>query len=76
MKKEEFISIQRVITFLSVFPQTISLIRVENHDRTTTADSIVFEKKRKKKNMKIFIFVPFNAHYQKNKIVFIATVAP
>ena len=49
MKKEEFISIQRVITFLSVFPQTISLIRVENHDRTTTADSIVFEKKRKKK---------------------------
>ena len=25
-----------LITFLSVFPQTISLNRVENHDRRTT----------------------------------------
>ena len=45
-KKEEIIFIQRANQFLSVFPQTISLIRAGNHDIKTTLSIQIFSEKK------------------------------
>ena len=47
-KKEEIIFIQRANQFLSVFPQTISLIRAGNHDIKTTLSIQIFSEKKTK----------------------------
>ena len=48
MKKEEIIFIHRVNQFLSVLPETIPFIRVENHDRRTTLPIQMFFEKTPK----------------------------
>ena len=48
MTKEEIIFIHRVITFLSAFPQTISLVTAENHlERTKLPIQLYSEKNTK-----------------------------
>ena len=65
IKKEEIIFTQRVNQFLSVLPQTIPFIRVENHDRRTTLPIQMFFE-----NTKVILLMHFSVCYQKTKNCF------
>ena len=72
MKKEISFLFKELITFADAFPQTISLVWVENHVKRTKLPI----QSNSEKNTKIILNATWVCFTKKVRIVFIATSAP